>query len=321
MRRTYIDYRIIQASKPEQILAQDIFNPLRKTVMFIPGDETTLDNPNVRPLLESYINSKQYNVIHMDAYKYTSENAPGLMGEILHWLGDLYASILSTLIKLGLRVDDIQLVGHSYGASIAYLVAKQTTPKLPLLVGLDPVFYDYFQKGYADYTIVLHSNIGQIGTHFYNSADSNLIANDGTIQPKCTDRNVFEIESDEELAKVIRCSHVAAAGYWAGMIENPELFFGVQCNATDCNYAYIVQLGPNLRKPGQFYFKTSKNAPYGLGLDGVKNITPINTDLLKVYHYNLFQDRLDEAKMLQANYISDIYNYEHHIHLNNFNKK
>ncbi|XP_044739292.1 uncharacterized protein LOC123300727 [Chrysoperla carnea] len=291
--KTSTNYRVIKASEPEQILTQPIFNPLLPTVFISPGSPAHIQG--MLPFIEtSYVKTKRYNVVYFDSCYYTCEEhncdyqMPGLFDEVMQWFGKLYGSVISKLIELGLPVESIELVGHSWGAGVAFLAANNTIKKLPLLVGLDPVKNSLpFHKGIADYTIVLHSNIGQYGQQYINYADSDLIANDGTIQASCTDRNVFNV-SNEEVEKIAMCSHRIALNYWCSMIANPGLFYGVECNKTGCNYDNIQQLGPNLRSPGTFYFKTSKSEPYGLGTDSIKNITPIDMDLLNDYQ-QIFQ--------------------------------
>ncbi|XP_044739944.1 pancreatic lipase-related protein 2-like [Chrysoperla carnea] len=274
------EYVFIKASEPELILKQPTFNPLLPTVFISPGSPTQTQKmlPNIEA---SYVKTKRYNVVYFDSCYYTCEEhncdyqMPGLFDEVMQWFGKLYGSVISKLIELGLPVESIELVGHSWGAGVAFLAANNTIKKLPLLVGLDPVKNSLpFHKGIADYTIVMHSNIGQYGQQYINYADSDLIANDGTIQPKCTDRNVFNM-SNEEVEKIASCSHRASFFYWLSMIANPDLFYGVECNQTDCNYNNIQQLGPNLRAPGTFYFKTSKSEPYGLGMDAISTISII----------------------------------------------
>lgn len=91
-------------------------------------------------------------------------------------------------------------MGHSYGGCVAFLAAKNTFPKISLLVGLDSCPLVRFQKGYADYTIGLHTNIGAWGTQYFTDSDSEMVANGGILQPKCPSRhtqNVFEIDSED----------------------------------------------------------------------------------------------------------------------------
>ncbi|XP_044735582.1 uncharacterized protein LOC123297843 [Chrysoperla carnea] len=294
--KTYDDYEIIKATTPEKILEKS--NPSLRTMFFIPGVNASIHEKNFKPILQSYIRSKRYNVIHFDSCYYTcGERSPALKNEILFWLGELYGSIISKLINLGLRLDSIELIGHSYGTSLATLTANNTVPKLPLLVGLDPSESFHFEKGYADYTIALHTNMGMVGGVYYNQSDSDLIANNGMIQVKCSDEYNVDYNKALELSKqsykeqtilknMAWCSHMTALEYWGCMVEYPELFYGVKCNTSDCNDHNIVQLGPKLRTPGIFHFITGDTPPFGMGLEGVKNVTPLNIHLMN--EYNVF---------------------------------
>ncbi|XP_044743313.1 uncharacterized protein LOC123305607 [Chrysoperla carnea] len=266
-----------------------------------------MDSSHLRPLLESYIRSKRYNIIQLSHYYYTTDKSPGVYGEVMFWLGELFGSVISKLIKIGLPLQSIELIGHSYGGCVAFLTAKNTFPKLPLLVGLDPSPWVHFQKGYADYTIALHTNMGAWGTRFYKESDSDLVANGGTLQPKCPSGYVFEIDSEDEIVKLNQCCHKAALDYWGSMIENPGLFYGVKCDETDCNYHNVQLLGPNLRTPGIFHFKTSKYSPFGLGMEGIKNITPIDIHLLNAYHDYMLQFKYVQNAYIK--YFSDTYEY------------
>lgn len=83
------------------------------------------------------------------------------------------ADLIDTLIAYGLNLQDLTIVGHSLGAHIAGLAAKQlkSSQKIPVIVGLDPASVGFhFSKSHkrlaisdADHVAIIHTGGDKFG--------------------------------------------------------------------------------------------------------------------------------------------------------------
>lgn len=93
------------------------------------------------------------------------------------------------MFAAGLRKDKIHLCGLSLGAQLVGNIARVIP--VPLLIALDPAgpgFYltiPRFKRGFAKFTIEIHSDVGVYGTPYLNG-DLNILPHDGhRVQPGC----------------------------------------------------------------------------------------------------------------------------------------
>ncbi|XP_044744044.1 uncharacterized protein LOC123306196 [Chrysoperla carnea] len=211
-----------------------------------------------------YLNSKNYNYIILfhDYYCSVQPLAPTCP----HLIGKVFGPGIDKLVSLGLPAENLEFAGQSAGAHIVASVIENMVTPVKLLIGFDPgTALTDFRRGLAQFTIALRSDSTNSGNINWN-ADLELIVNGGIrYQPGC-----------EELEFQMSCSHLFVGPVWKSIFENQGhgLFYGVRCNEIECDYSDIKEITPDLREKGTYYFKTSDSYPFGLGLDGIKNITP-----------------------------------------------
>ncbi|XP_044739290.1 inactive pancreatic lipase-related protein 1-like [Chrysoperla carnea] len=258
------DFIPIPSTNLEAILDQEYYDPTKNILFFVAGQATRYDDERVMYVLNHYIKAQKYNVLIMN-YLYYSHNVYDSFMNVRP-IGKAVSGCVMKLMKnYGVSPDRIELHGHSVGATIVAWIARYTVPKVGLLVGMDPGRCGgVFRRGYAQHTISLRTDAEYNGDIVWDS-DTEIILNNGVrIQPGC------EGQKPED-----PCSHAIAFYHWVYMISNPELFYAVECNEIKCNYSSIVaNIGPDFRQKGTFYLRTAPAPPYGMGLNGIKNIIP-----------------------------------------------
>ncbi|XP_044739328.1 phospholipase A1-like [Chrysoperla carnea] len=281
------DFTSIPSTKIEAILEQEYYDPTKNILIYTVGQRTGHNDPRVMHVINHFIKTKKYNVIFLEYLYY----APDVYYTFINsrYVGRAFAGCLTKFIRnYEISPDRIELHGHSAGGIVVAEIAKVTHPKIGLLVGIDPGRCGgLFRRGYAQHTISLRSD-AQYNSDIVWDSDTEIILNNGLrIQPGC-----------EEATPEESCSHVISMFHWMYMVSNPELFYGVECNEIKCNYSSIVtNIGPDFRQKGTFYLRTLPVAPYGMGLQGVKNIIPTqnSTFAYKTYY-------VDHGQYLPANY-------------------
>ncbi|XP_055842957.1 uncharacterized protein LOC129909839 [Episyrphus balteatus] len=189
----------------------------KNTSCYLHGYNNTQDDYSVHLLVDSYLKGNDFNFLTVDFAALVNGSYTSAQENILKLVPRLSNSFLD-LIKAGLDVNSISLVGHSLGGVAVGLIGRDIYQKtngrviLPRISPLDPSNPDerddYFlpavQKTDAKFVDVIHASAGQTGTPVH-TGHVDFWPNGGEpIQPGCPEESVNE-----------ECSHHKAWAYWA----------------------------------------------------------------------------------------------------------
>ncbi|KPJ10569.1 Lipase member H-A [Papilio machaon] len=266
----------------------------RNVIVLISGYLDASFSPMARMVLDPYLKLGR-NVIVMEMFPILYRSYP-IAARLTKPLGYLLGELLAQLAHRGLSHKDIELLGASLGAHIAYHAAikyHQLTNRKPMrLTGLDPAGPcfrnlapdDRFSASAAHMVDALHTNMDGFGL-----ADTvghiDIYANGGEYQQSMV--NGFLLPC------LTLCSHMRSAMYWVSALNNPDKFLAVRCQSVsrarhgDCYDQQLVTnvLGSNtdFNKPGIYYLPTNETDPYYIYKEAlVKRPYGPNAYLLKV---------------------------------------
>lgn len=168
------------------------WSPGRPTRVFIHGYYS--DRKTFMKYAHAYLRRGDYNFIAINWLRgartlnyFTARRRVELVGEAT-------ARFIGYLMRLGLRLTDLILIGHSLGAHVAGVTAKHIKggAKPAAIIGLDPAFplFRLLEQSHrlhfddADYVQIIHTNGGFLGIrHPIGHAD--FYPNFGCVQPSC----------------------------------------------------------------------------------------------------------------------------------------
>ncbi|CAF4895399.1 unnamed protein product [Pieris macdunnoughi] len=265
----------------------------KQVLVLISGYLDASFSPIVQTIVKPYL-ERGKNIIVVELFPILVRSYP-LAARMTKPLGLILGEFMAELTRKGLRPENLEMLGGSLGAHIAYYAATKyhhiTNYKPARLTGLDPAGpcfrnlprEERFNSGAAHRVDALHTNIDGFGIA---DADAHVdfYANGGEYQPYMMGNFIMPC--------FLFCSHVRAAIYWMVANENPDQFLGVQCATVHharhgkC-YDKISSnvLGPdtNFTRPGIYYLPTTENSPYYLGVKGLKKREyAVNNYLLKI---------------------------------------
>ncbi|XP_026332521.1 pancreatic lipase-related protein 2-like [Hyposmocoma kahamanoa] len=195
--------------------------------------------------------------------------------------GEKLGSFLADMINDGQDPASIVLVGHSLGSHIAGVAGKQvkrlTGRQIGRITALDPAGPCFggsvdgrIDRGDADYVEVIHTNGGALGFK-EPIGDRDFYPNGGRGQPGCA---------------LATCDHSRAWLYYAEAIAEPHNFPGRRCDSWEkfkeggCSRNAVAYMGMSFVSlttttnqtiiPGTYFFRTARDTPFGLGLQGIK---------------------------------------------------
>ncbi|XP_011881396.1 PREDICTED: phospholipase A1-like, partial [Vollenhovia emeryi] len=198
-------------------------------------------------------------------------------------VGNYLASSIKSVIKCGVKLENITLMGHSLGAHISAFAAKNITKttdygKPPLLIGTDPAAPLFeglpckyrFCDGDAKRVLAFHTSILGIQQTI---ADCDFWFNNGFDQPAC---NVWSIPGTG--AANTNCSHNIAIDYLAntllknctyaavpiGKDINPLPNLKLECSpkGTECIAVDDKVFDPKSTTMGNYCVNVSSEYPY-----------------------------------------------------------
>lgn len=279
-----IDEAFVALTRPS------IYDITKQTKIIIHGYKDNSQSEVPWDLGQAYNEKKMFNVLLVDAQELI-ENGYILSAHNARFVGKRLGNLLANLENFGAKAEDFHLLGISLGAHIAGLAGKYfrryKLQSLGRITGLDPAgpcfSYAYSDQRLdrldADYVDVVHSNrlvqgvIEPLGhADFY-------INGGGPNQPGCM---------------LPSCSHLRAAQVYAESIKMPKSFVGVRCqswkhfeaNACESESLAVLGFGNSIKNRGLYYLRTSASAPFGLGLDGTKNMEPMVENWLRTLNIN-----------------------------------
>ncbi|KAM3955828.1 pancreatic lipase-related protein 2 [Aphomia sociella] len=231
-----------------------------------------------------------YNVFVTETISFLSHIYPKSV-RIAGPIGRKVGEFMVKLNELGMKPENLELVGLSLGSHIAAYAAKHyyaaTGKKPSRITGLDPAG-PCFRSMPAKYRLdasdaervdVLHTNIDGFGIA-ERLGHVDFYINGGEFQPG----DIVYIPC------LVICSHLKSTLYWWQAIENPKKFIGVKCdsvqdariancfNNTETNY---VGANTDFNKPGVYYLSTNNAFPYYKGKDGLKAESEVYTSTMR----------------------------------------
>jgi len=251
------------------------------------------DAPWALTMKDSLMSKEKCNVIIVDWSKGAAESYPSSVANT-RVVGAELGHFLVVLVKdLGVKPEDVHIIGHSLGAHTAGYAGKWVKPKLenPIgrITGLDPAgpeFYNQIAGERLDMTDatfvdVIHTNADSLGLaeavghfDFYPNGG-------GEIQPGCkTKYEVFLSSSTDTMADDLACSHSRAVQLFIDSINSDSCqFFAEQCTSWQdfvdekckAEGTLKVEMGYNADKYQQFveqnvhkslYLKTNGESSY-----------------------------------------------------------
>ncbi|XP_013137881.1 PREDICTED: lipase member H-B-like isoform X1 [Papilio polytes] len=270
------DYPITGAAKS---LAKDKLVDFKnkKTVFYIGGFVDSAYFPFSQAMGTVY-SRRGYNVLLSETFQFLTYIYPKSV-RLSKVIGDKIGELLVNLENLGLKADNLEIVGMSIGAHIAGYAAKYyfnaTGRKPSRLTGLDPAGPCFrglppdlrLRKTDAERVDILHTNIDGFGIA-ENLGHVDYYVNGGEYQPS----DIVAIPC------LVICSHVRSAIYWWLAVQNPKKFIAIKCdsiqdarfakcyNGTEINY---VGLETKFDRPGLYYLPTYNEFPYYRAKEGL----------------------------------------------------
>ncbi|XP_058796743.1 pancreatic triacylglycerol lipase-like [Phymastichus coffea] len=248
------------------------FNKSRSTKIVTHGYLGSRNEASCTLLKDAFLKSRDYNIIVVDWWKMQSIwgtipldywTVAGFVGQV----GSYVATMINFLENQGMNLETTTLIGHSLGAHVMGVAGHNANSKVNYIVGLDPAFPAFENKGPgeclsvedAEIVEVIHTNSGNCGVP-NEIGHYDFYPNGGSKQLGCG-TNV--------------CSHSRAYEYYAESIYSETGFYGRKCNSLEsvesgvCDGDIVIMGGHSKKKQspfGIYYLKTNKSSPYALGM-------------------------------------------------------
>ncbi|XP_043591014.1 phospholipase A1-like [Bombus pyrosoma] len=233
------------------------WNPNRQTIVMIHG---WIQNGLASAILrDAFFDVRDCNVIIIDWSEISNYINYSEVVKLVPHICRYIASFINFLrTKAGLQTTNLKIIGHSLGAQIAGLSAREVgkSSRVGEVIALDPampMFQDRkpserINESNAKNVQVLHTCAGRLGMNI-SIGTSDFYANDGIDQPGCgTDLFGF-------------CAHMRSYNFFAESIRNPKGFLGIRADGAT---AYMGGATPDPNAKGTYYFKTNSQYPYAL---------------------------------------------------------
>ncbi|XP_063530284.1 lipase member H-like [Cydia strobilella] len=285
-------YVELQLETAERILSTPWHNASRTNVIFVHGFKGKPTGPAVTALMEAFLERKDSNVALLNWQGLAAAVAPNLADSYLKWaapnarkLGRRLADTLARLSVAGLKLERTQLVGHSLGAHVLGLAGnalRQEGMLLPWITALDPAGVGFKGKpeagrlnpGSAAVVVAVHSDPHKYGyRRALGTVDFWPNYRPGTVrQPGCPEKTGQRF-SLEDL-----CSHNRSWQLFAEAVARPGTIIGSRArNYREWNYYSTNQRNASTLDldaygkaivPGNYFFITKGEPPYGMGEAG-----------------------------------------------------
>ncbi|XP_047991944.1 lipase member H-B-like [Leguminivora glycinivorella] len=286
-------YSELPLETAERILSTAWYNESRTNVIFVHGFTGKPTGPAVRAVITAFLDRKDCNVALLNWEMLAAAVVPSLADSYLKWaapnarkLGRRLGDALARLAVSGLRLDRTQLVGHSLGAHVLGLAGnamRELGMPLQWITALDPAGVGFKGKpetgrlhpGSATVVVAVHTDPHKYGfRRALGTVDFWPNYKPGNVrQPGCPEKTGQRF-SPEDL-----CSHNRAWELFAEAVERPGTIIGTLAkNYREWNFYTTNQRNASTLDldafgkaiiPGNYYFITIGEPPYGLGDDGV----------------------------------------------------
>nr|XP_034835713.1 pancreatic triacylglycerol lipase-like [Maniola hyperantus] len=271
--RNHSYYRIQDAVS---LLSDPTFERQKPTVIYVHGYVEVTSDESGATLVQAYITNGGFNILFLDWSNLAFGDYISVLFNIKP-VGHEVGRAILRLLKQGLNIQGLHMVGHSMGAHVAAVAARlmkargYTVPRLTALDAAHPGFYPPIQtvpinSKDADFVDVIHTDGGWFGASA-SIGHADFWPNDGMAkQPGCLP---FTLPLTFENF----CNHWRSWQYWAESVnggnfvarkcDNYDDFLRGNCYGT----AYMgLAAAPELR--GNYYLRTAAQEPFALGERG-----------------------------------------------------
>jgi pimeloyl-ACP methyl ester carboxylesterase len=253
----------------ENALRDSGFDPAKPTRFVTHGWINSRNSVACTSVRDAYLQQDDYNVIVIDwssisirPYIWASLRVP--------LVGQFVATMINFLTKHGMDSSKTIMVGHSLGAHVVGIAARNADSDISYVVGLDPALPGFnlagpgsrISSGDAKYVEIIHTNGGLLG-FLAPIGDVDFYPNGGIKQLGCL------------LDLVGACSHARSFKFYAESINSQVGFYGKRCSSFIkfklglCKDSHTSIMGGN--KPlfsanGNYYLMTNPSSPFASGL-------------------------------------------------------
>ncbi|XP_013147375.1 PREDICTED: pancreatic triacylglycerol lipase-like isoform X2 [Papilio polytes] len=262
----------------KQLLAEPEFDITKPTSLYIHGYVEQATDDSILTVVRAYQRRGGHNFLLLDWSNLGFGNYINVILD-LKLLGEETAKAMAKLLKGGLPIDRLHLIGHSLGAHLGGFCCRYLKTlgyKVPRLTVLDAAYPGFYPALFlkpltpqdARFVDVIHTDGGGFGApSAIGHAD--FWPNEGRAkQPGCLPLTVPLTVEDF-------CSHWRSWRFWAESVEG-GVFAARRCTGYDaflrghCHHEPIVLMGynatPMLR--GNYYLRTAAESPFALGERG-----------------------------------------------------
>lgn len=276
----YALYTRSNPTEPEVVKVSDLpcnltyFDNQRPTKILVHGWHGSLKRTSM--LKDLYLNVSDLNVFLINWHEVDTLYYPGAAARVKS-VARQQGTFITFLVKdLGLRGEDLHIVGHSLGAHIAGLSALHVEAEdftIGRITGLDPAGplfgggpEDRLDKTHAAFVDVIHTCDNVFGYHdpighadFYPNGG-------GAFQPGCLLKDVTTGKCSHNRAYALFGESIGNAGAFLARPSLLETKDDVFCSLVDTN-APMAPMGAHTPAGtrGVFCLATRDEAPYGYG--------------------------------------------------------
>ncbi|XP_012239344.1 LOW QUALITY PROTEIN: pancreatic triacylglycerol lipase-like [Bombus impatiens] len=236
------------------------WNATKQTIIVTHGWTHSGEAPVCTTIRDGFLKVRDCNVIILDWSEIADKLIYSVVAEIVPHVAQRTASFINFMrTEAGLRTSNLKIVGHSFGAQIAGLSAREVgkSSRVAEVIALDPsnVMFQHkkpgerLDKSDAENVQIIHTCAGGHG-YYLSVGTSDFYANDGRHQPGCG-IDLFGI-----------CAHLRSYKFFAESITNPKGFLGTRADGAT---AYMGGATPDPKAKGTYYFKTTGQYPFALG--------------------------------------------------------
>ncbi|XP_061386832.1 phospholipase A1-like [Musca vetustissima] len=258
----------VEITTSSKTISASTFNPAHPTRFTIHGWTSSKDDFVNYGIRDAFFSVGDYNMITVDWGRARSvDYASSVLA--VPGVGAKVAKLIDVLVKNhGMKLDDLEIIGHSLGAHVAGFTGKNiSTGKAHTIIGLDPALplysYDKPDKRLSStdayYVESIQTNGGKLG-FLKPIGKGAFYPNGGKSQPGCG----IDVTGS--------CSHSRSVEYFAEAVAKDD-FTTVKCEnyedavAKSCGSTYSsVRMGADTNAymvAGDFYVPVNKESPYG----------------------------------------------------------
>ncbi|KAM0729937.1 Pancreatic lipase-related protein 2 [Formica fusca] len=244
------------------------FDPTKPTRFITHGWMNSRSSLACFLIRDAYLENEDSNVIVVDWGSISRRPYIWASNRVI-MVGQFVSTMIDFLEKQGIDLSKTILIGHSLGAHVVGLAARNAQGEVGFVVGLDPAFPGFSLAGPgsrissddAKYVEIIHTNGGFLG-FLAAIGDSDFYPNGGEKQAGCL------------LDPGGACSHARSFRFFAESISSPLGFHGRSCNdfirfkmglCDDQHTSLMGHRKSQLNARGNYYLLTNTKSPYAKG--------------------------------------------------------